>query len=73
MRRTFGSNYKIIIVVVFLMKSLKIKEQLVKLQLWDTSGKEKFKSMISLYYRGTHVALIILDLNLNALFEALPS
>ena len=72
MKQTFSPNYKITIGVDFLMKSLKINEQIVKLQVWDTAGQEKYRSMISSYYRGAHVALIVFDLTSHTSFEALP-
>ena len=40
MKRVFDSNYKITIGVDFLMKSLVINNQIVKLQVWDTAGQE---------------------------------
>ena len=55
------------------MKSLIINNQTVKLQVWDTAGQEKYRSMVSSYYRGAHVALIIFDLTSHASFEALPT
>ena len=73
MKRAFDSNYKITIGVDFLMKSLVINNQIVKLQVWDTAGQEKYKSMVSSYYRGAHVALIVFDLTSHASFEALPN
>ena len=72
MKQTFNSNYKITIGVDFLMKSLKINDQIVKLQVWDTAGQEKYRSMISSYYRGAHVALIVFDLTSHTSFEDLP-
>ena len=73
MKRAFDANYKITIGVDFLMKSLVINNQIVKLQVWDTAGQEKYKSMVSSYYRGAHVALIVFDLTSHASFEALPN
>jgi small GTP-binding protein len=31
------------------------------LQLWDTSGQERFKSLTRMYYRGTHVCVLVYD------------
>jgi small GTP-binding protein len=31
--------------------------------LWDTAGQEKFRSMISTYYRGANVILIVFDIS----------
>ena len=72
MKHTFNESYKCTIGVDFLMKSLVINGQTVKLQLWDTAGQEKYKSMVSSYYRGANVALIVFDLTNHQSFEALP-
>ena len=72
MKHTFNESYKCTIGVDFLMKSLAINGQTVKLQLWDTAGQEKYKSMVSSYYRGANVALIVFDLTNHQSFEALP-
>ena len=73
MKHTFQETYKCTIGVDFLMKSLIINGKTVKLQLWDTAGQEKYKSMVSSYYRGANVALIIFDLTNHISFDALPS
>ena len=55
------------------MKSLVVNGKTVKLQLWDTAGQEKYKSMVSSYYRGANVALIVFDITNHLSFEALPN
>jgi small GTP-binding protein len=35
-----------------------------KLQVWDTSGEEKFRNIIASYYRGTHAIIFMTDLSL---------
>ena len=72
MKHTFEESYKCTIGVDFLMKSIVINGQTVKLQLWDTAGQEKYKSMVSSYYRGANVALIVFDITNHQSFEALP-
>ena len=72
MKHTFEENYKCTIGVDFLMKSLIINGQTVKLQIWDTAGQEKYKSMVSSYYRGANVALIVFDITSHKTFDALP-
>ena len=72
MKHTFEESYKCTIGVDFLMKSIIINGQTVKLQLWDTAGQEKYKSMVSSYYRGANVALIVFDITNHQSFDALP-
>ena len=71
-KHTFEESYKCTIGVDFLMKSVIINGQTVKLQLWDTAGQEKYKSMVSSYYKGANVALIVFDITSHETFEALP-
>lgn len=33
----------------------------IELQLWDTAGEERFKSMTSFFYRKTQVAILVFD------------
>jgi small GTP-binding protein len=34
----------------------------VKLHIWDTGGSERFRTMVSLYYRDTQAAIICFDI-----------
>jgi len=33
----------------------------VNLQLWDTSGQDAFRDLVSLYYRDSHAAVLVFD------------
>ena len=35
----------------------------VKIQLWDTCGLEQYRSLVRLYFKGTHAALIAYDMS----------
>lgn len=39
-------------------------------QFWDTTGEERYKSMLSSYYRGAHGAIVVYDVNDPHSFEA---
>ena len=41
----------------------------IKLQLWDTAGREKFRSIINGYYRGADAAFIAFDLSSKTSFN----
>ena len=35
---------------------------MVKLQLWDTAGQEKFKTITSAYYKGANGIILVFDI-----------
>src|ERR1700761_787432 len=45
----------------------------VKLQLWDTAGTERFRSVSRSYYRGAAGAVLVYDVANLATFQALPT
>lgn len=46
----------------FLAKNVTYNQHLYRLQLWDTAGQEKFRSLIPAYLRDAHCAVIVYDL-----------
>ena len=58
----FEDSYKCTIGVDFLLKKIKINDQNIKLQIWDTAGMEKYKQITTSYYRGAHGAIVVFDL-----------
>ena len=58
----FSSDYKVTVGVEFGTKAIKIKDKKLKLQIWDTSGQENFKSITRSYFRSAAVAFIIFDI-----------
>ena len=66
-------NTKSTIGVDFKTKTMEVDNKTVKLQIWDTAGQEKFRSMSSSYYRRANVAFVVFDLTVRASFEALPT
>ena len=53
----------------FLTKIIPLDGISVKLQIWDTAGGEKYKSLIPMYYRGSHIAVIVYAINDMFSFE----
>ena len=45
----------------------------IKLQLWDTAGTERFRSVSRSYYRGAAGAILVYDLSSRASYLALPT
>ncbi|QDS70788.1 hypothetical protein FKW77_004242 [Venturia effusa] len=63
--------------VEFASKIVKVgtgsRRKRVKLQLWDTAGTERFRSVSRSYYRGAAGALLIYDLCSRHSFHSLPT
>lgn len=63
--------------VEFSSKIIKVgtgaRRKRVKLQLWDTAGTERFRSVSRSYYRGAAGAILVYDLASHDSFNALPT
>ena len=57
----FNDNHISTIGVDYRVKSKLINNDNIKLQIWDTAGQEKFKSMIKMYYKNAHAAIVVFD------------
>ncbi|ETO19253.1 Ras family protein [Reticulomyxa filosa] len=44
-------------------------QQLVKFEIWDTAGQEKYRSLAPLYYHGASAALIVYDITSKESFD----
>lgn len=49
------------------------KASAVKLQIWDSAGQERFRSVTRSYYRGAAGALLVYDVTKRSTFESLPT
>jgi Ras-related protein Rab-1A len=43
------------------IKTVDVENKIVKLQIWDTAGQEKFRTITSSYYRGAHGVIVVYD------------
>ena len=43
----------------------------VKLQIWDTAGQERFRTLTSVYYRGTHGVIFVYDVTNADTFKSI--
>lgn len=55
--------------VDFKAKDIIVNNKKVKLQLWDTAGHERFRTITTSYYRGAHGIATVFDLTNRESFE----
>jgi len=66
---SFEDNYISTVGVDFRFRTVTVDNELVKLQIWDTAGQEKFKTITSSYYRNAHAVMIVYDVSDRKSFE----
>ena len=59
--------------VDFKMKTMKVDDKIVKMQIWDTAGQERFRSISQSYFRNAHGCIAVYDVTSRASFESLES
>ena len=59
----FDESHIATIGVDYMDKTIKYKNINVKLQIWDTSGQEKFRSIARNFYRNSDAIFLVFDLN----------
>jgi small GTP-binding protein len=70
-RGTFDREMHATIGAAFLTKVMTTDSGAVRLQLWDTGGQEKFRSLASMYYRSSAVAVLVYDVTNPESLDAL--
>ena len=60
--KAFTGSYKVTIGADFLTRDLEINGNKIKLQVWDTAGQEKYRSLGIAYYRGADACMYVFDL-----------
>ncbi|EAY15204.1 small GTP-binding protein, putative [Trichomonas vaginalis G3] len=48
-------------------------DQSIEVQIWDTAGQEKFRSLAPVYYRGADAAVVVFDMTKPSTFQCLQS
>lgn len=69
--RKFTGTYKVTLGSNFFTVEKEINNKRVLLQLWDTAGQEKYRSLSVLYYRGSDACIFVFDLSNRESFENL--
>ena len=52
-------------------EKIRVGDEFLNLQIWDTAGQEKFRSLTSSYYRGTNAVILVYDVTQRLTFDHL--
>lgn len=69
----FDDYYLTTIGVDFKFKEFKVNNQNYKLQIWDTAGQDRFKSVSQSFYRGAHAIILVFDLTCDVSLSELQN
>ena len=67
---TFSDNYDVTIGGAYMQQTLNVDGTVVKMHIWDTGGSDRFRSLVSMYYRDAIAAIICYDLTNEHSFKS---
>ena len=67
--KTYNENTEPTIGVEYFSNNYLINDILCKIDLWDTGGQERYKSITSAYYKGASGAIIVYDVTSSTTFN----
>ena len=65
----FRHQHELTIGVEFGGKTIEVKNENVKIQIWDTAGQEAFQAITRTYYKGAIGALLVYDITRKETFD----
>ncbi|XP_054659844.1 ras-related protein Rab-7b [Grus americana] len=71
--KTFYEDYRTTLGASILTKVLMVDNTPLKLQIWDTGGQERFRSMVSTFYKGSDGCMLAFDVTDRESFESLDN
>uniref|UniRef100_A0A8C4LFD1 Ras-related protein Rab-7b n=1 Tax=Equus asinus TaxID=9793 RepID=A0A8C4LFD1_EQUAS len=71
--KTFYEDYQTTLGASILSKIIVLDDTTLKLQIWDTGGQERFRSMVSTFYKGSDGCILAFDVTDLESFEALDT
>jgi len=65
----FSESHIATIGVDFRYRTVTIDDRVVKIQIWDTAGQEKFRTIVQAYYRGADGVIMVFDVTDSSSFD----
>ena len=71
--KSFSIESKPTLGIGFSTASLYKDGKVIRIQIWDTSGQEIYKSMTKSYFKGAHGAIVVYDITKHKTFESVTT
>ena len=65
----FNTTFRSTIGIDFKIKTIELRGNKIKLQIWDTAGQEKFHTITTSYYRGVLGIMLVYDITNSQSFN----
>ena len=62
-KHSFEKNYIATVGFEFFSFNIRIKNKVIKLQIWDTCGQEIYRSLVTNFYRNSSLAIVVYAIN----------
>jgi len=72
-KNLFENYYSSTVGFEFYTFNIRIKDKVIRLQIWDTCGQEMYRSLINGFYRSSSLAILVYSIDSNRSFEGLES
>ena len=69
LKNEFDPNSRATVGVEFGTKNIILNNKKIKIQIWDTAGEERYRSITSAYYKGAKGAFIVYDITRKSTFD----
>lgn len=70
---SFTSNHLTTIGIDFKTKMVKMKNSIIKLQIWDSAGQDRFKTITNSYYKGANGIILAYDVTDENSFHSIKN
>ncbi|CAJ0949644.1 unnamed protein product [Ranitomeya imitator] len=69
----FRNDYRNTLGAHILTKTIQLENKTLKMQIWDTGGQERFRSLVSSFYKGSDGCLLVFDVTDEESFSNLET
>lgn len=69
----FRNDYRNTLGAHILTKTIQLENKTLKMQIWDTGGQERFRALVSSFYKGSDGCLLVFDVTEKESFLSLET